>query len=266
MARERNEWEGILRDLKAHLRWRLEAGLPRLGPPPEPEAPGAEQAPPSESEEIVPGATPNPKRVPSGPKGYEKGLGSPELEAIRQVLDDCGRCKLCETRTNLVFGVGNPHAELVFVGEGPGRDEDLQGEPFVGRAGELLTRMIQAMGYARDEVYICNVVKCRPPGNRDPEPDEVAACEPFLKAQLAAIHPKVVVALGRFAVQCLLGDPHARITRVRGTWHRYEGIPLMPTFHPAYLLRNPKEKRKAWEDLKAVMARLGREVPPGRQT
>ncbi|RMG11740.1 MAG: uracil-DNA glycosylase, partial [Deltaproteobacteria bacterium] len=170
-------------------------------------------------------------------------------------------CKLCETRTNLVFGVGNPRAEIVFVGEGPGRDEDLAGEPFVGRAGQLLTRMIQAMGYQREEVYICNVVKCRPPGNRDPEPDEVAACEPFLKAQLAAIEPKVVVALGRFAVQCLLGDPNARITRVRGTWHSYAGIPLMPTFHPAYLLRNPKEKRKVWEDLKAVLARIGRPVP-----
>jgi DNA polymerase len=160
---------------------------------------------------------------------------------------------LCEGRTRIVFGSGNPRAKLVFVGEGPGADEDAQGLPFVGKAGQLLTRMIEAMGFKRDEVYICNVVKCRPPGNRNPEPDEIAACEPFLKAQLASIQPQVVVALGKFAAQTLLRDA-TPITRMRGAWREYEGIKLMPTFHPAYLLRNEADKRLAWDDLKKVMA------------
>ena len=161
-----------------------------------------------------------------------------------------------------MFGVGSPNAELMFVGEGPGADEDEQGEPFVGRAGQLLTKMIEAMGFARSDVYIANVVKCRPPGNRDPEPDEIASCEPFLRAQIAAIRPKVIVALGRFAVQTLLRDD-TPITRQRGSWRTYEGVKLMPTFHPAYLLRNPPEKRKAWDDLQLVMKELGK-TPPSR--
>jgi DNA polymerase len=156
-----------------------------------------------------------------------------------------------------VFGVGDPGAALMFVGEGPGADEDLQGEPFVGKAGQLLTKMIEAMGFRREEVYIANVVKCRPPGNRDPEPDEIAACEPFLKAQIAAVRPRVIVALGRFAVQTLLRDA-TPITRQRGAWREYEGVKLMPTFHPAYLLRNPAEKGKAWQDLQQVMRELGK--------
>ncbi len=160
--------------------------------------------------------------------------------------------------------MGNPHAELVFVGEGPGADEDLQGEPFVGRAGQLLTKMIEAMGFARSDVYIANVVKCRPPGNRDPEPDEIEACEPFLKAQIAAIRPRVVVALGRFAVQTLLRDA-TPISRQRGRWREYEGVKLMPTFHPAYLLRNPAEKKPAWDDLQLVMKEFGK-ASPGRGT
>jgi DNA polymerase len=161
-----------------------------------------------------------------------------------------------------VFGVGNPSAELMFVGEGPGADEDVQGEPFVGRAGQLLTKMIEAMGFARSQVYIANVVKCRPPGNRDPEPDEIEACEPFLKAQIAAIRPRVIVALGRFAVQTLLRDT-TPISRQRGRWREYEGVKLMPTFHPAYLLRNPAEKKPAWDDLQLVMKEFGK-APPGR--
>ena len=185
----------------------------------------------------------------------DKGCGSEPLLAIRGGLGECTRCKLHGGRTRLVFGVGNPHAELVFVGEGPGADEDLQGEPFVGRAGQLLTRMIEAMGFARSDVYIANVVKCRPPGNRDPEPDEIEACEPFLKAQLAAIRPRVVVALGRFAVQTLLRDA-TPISRQRGRWREYEGVKLMPTFHPAYLLRNPKDKILTWSDAQKVMARI----------
>ncbi|MGC3999628.1 MAG: uracil-DNA glycosylase [Anaeromyxobacter sp.] len=190
----------------------------------------------------------------------DKGCGSEHLLAIRGELGDCTRCKLSGGRKHLVFGVGDPRAELVFVGEGPGEDEDQQGEPFVGRAGQLLTKMIEAMGYRRADVYIANVVKCRPPGNRNPEPDEIAACEPFLRAQLSAIRPKVIVALGKFAAQTLLRDP-TPISRLRGRWASYEGVKLMPTFHPAYLLRSPDEKKKAWEDLQLVMRELGKPLP-----
>jgi DNA polymerase len=179
------------------------------------------------------------------------------LDEVRTHLGPCQRCKLCKGRKTIVFGVGNPRAELVFVGEGPGEEEDKQGIPFVGAAGQLLTKMIQAMKFERDEVYICNVVKCRPPGNRNPEPDEIEACEPFLKAQLGVIKPKIIVALGKFAAQTLLRDT-TPITRMRGQWREYEGIPLMPTFHPAYLLRSPEEKKKAWLDLQEVMKKFGK--------
>lgn len=179
------------------------------------------------------------------------------LEEVRNDLGDCTRCKLCSGRTHIVFGVGSPKAELVFVGEGPGADEDEQGIPFVGKAGQLLTKMIEAMGFSRDEVYICNVVKCRPPNNRNPEPDEIEACSPFLRAQLASIRPKVIVTLGKCAAQSLLGDG-TPITRLRGNWREYGGIPVMPTFHPAYLLRSPAEKKNAWADLRQVMKRLGK--------
>jgi uracil-DNA glycosylase family 4 len=193
----------------------------------------------------------------------DRAAGAPGLKLVREDIGDCQRCKLHGGRQNIVFGVGNPNAHLVFVGEAPGADEDAQGEPFVGKAGQLLTKMIEAMGYARDDVYICNVIKCRPPGNRNPEPDEVAACEPFLKAQLAAIRPRMIVALGKFAAQCLLRDDTA-ISRLRGNFRSYEGIQLMPTFHPAYLLRDPSKKGLAWGDLKAVntaLARLGINPP-----
>jgi uracil-DNA glycosylase family 4 len=190
----------------------------------------------------------------------DKGCGSPALLAIREEVGECTRCKLAGGRTKLVFGVGDASAELMFVGEGPGADEDLQGEPFVGKAGQLLTKMIEAMGFRREQVYIANVVKCRPPGNRDPEGDEIAACEQFLKAQIAAVKPRVLVALGRFAVQTLLRDA-TPISRQRGRWRTYEGVRLMPTFHPAYLLRNPAEKKKAWEDLQQVMKDLGKPLP-----
>jgi uracil-DNA glycosylase len=183
--------------------------------------------------------------------------GDAGLTLVRAELGDCKRCKLCQGRTNLVFGVGNPEAHLVFVGEGPGADEDAQGEPFVGKAGQLLNKMIEAMGYARQDVYICNVVKCRPPGNRNPEPDEIAACEPFLKKQLAAIRPRMIVTLGKFAAQCLLRD-ETPISRLRGQFRSYEGVQLMPTFHPAYLLRDPSKKKETWEDLKTVIAALKR--------
>jgi uracil-DNA glycosylase family 4 len=183
--------------------------------------------------------------------------GAGGLKVVRDDLGDCQRCKLAPSRTKLVFGVGNPNADLLFVGEAPGADEDAQGEPFVGKAGQLLTKMIEAMGYRREDVYICNVLKCRPPGNRNPEPDEVAACEPFLKRQLGAIRPRMIVALGKFAVQCLLRDD-SPISRLRGNFRTYEGIPLMPTFHPAYLLRDPSKKKLAWQDLKDVNAALAR--------
>jgi DNA polymerase len=179
------------------------------------------------------------------------------LEEVRAEIGDCQRCKLARGRKNLVFGVGNPKAELVFVGEGPGEEEDNQGIPFVGRAGQLLTKMIEAMGFARSEVYICNVVKCRPPNNRNPEPDEIEACEGFLRAQLSSLKPKIIVALGKFAAQTLLRDA-TPISRLRGSWREYCGVKLMPTFHPAYLLRSPEEKKKAWLDLQLVMKEFGK--------
>ncbi len=237
-----------------HLWWLRDAGVRETSPA------AARTGPPVPSP-----SSPTPSAIPSSAYGLtDKGCGSEPLVAIRAGLGECTRCKLHPGRTRLVFGVGNPAAELMFVGEGPGADEDLQGEPFVGRAGQLLTKMIEAMGFARSEVYIANVVKCRPPGNRDPEPDEIEACEPFLKAQIAAIRPRVVVALGRFAVQTLLRDT-TPISRQRGRWREYEGVKLMPTFHPAYLLRNPAEKKPAWEDLQAVMKEFGKN-PAGRTT
>jgi uracil-DNA glycosylase family 4 len=178
-----------------------------------------------------------------------------KLAAVREELGDCKRCRLAEGRTQIVFGTGNPGADLVFVGEAPGADEDRAGEPFVGAAGQLLTKMIEAMGRTRQDVYICNVIKCRPPGNRNPEPDEVAACEPFLRKQLAALRPRVIVTLGKFAAHCLLGVD-TPITRLRGTFQSWEGVPVMPTYHPAYLLREPTRKREAWEDLQQVMSAL----------
>ncbi len=178
------------------------------------------------------------------------------LDELDQLLKNCTLCKLCKERNKLVFGDGNPDADLVFVGEGPGYDEDRQGLPFVGKAGQLLTKMIQAMKLQRKDVYICNVVKCHPPGNRNPSPDEIVSCEPFLLQQLDIIQPKVIVALGKFAAQSLL-QTNETISRLRGVWHDYHGIDLMPTFHPAYLLRNPNDKRKAWEDLQSVMSKLG---------
>jgi DNA polymerase len=183
----------------------------------------------------------------------------PTLDALAAAIGDCQRCRLAKGRTRLVFGVGNPDARLMFVGEGPGRDEDLKGEPFVGRAGMLLTDIIEkGMRLSRSDVYICNVVKCRPPENRNPEPDEVETCSPFLRQQIALVQPEVIVALGKFAAQTLLATS-TPITKLRGRWGEYQGVPLMPTLHPAYLLRNPADKKLVWEDIKSVMARLGME-------
>ncbi len=178
------------------------------------------------------------------------------LPRIREDIGDCTRCKLHKGRTNIVFGVGNPKAELVFVGEGPGHDEDIKGEPFVGRAGKLLTQMIEAMNLRREDVYIANVVKCRPPENRLPEKDEIATCSPFLMRQLDVINPKVICALGSCAAQTLLQTTQG-ISKFRGEWFDFRGAKLIATYHPAYLLRNPPAKSEVWKDLQKVMAHLG---------
>jgi len=180
------------------------------------------------------------------------------LTAVRDELGNCMRCKLHKNRTNIVFGEGNPNTVLVFVGEGPGNEEDQQGRPFVGAAGQLLTDIIvKGMNLKRADVYICNIVKCRPPDNRNPEPDEIGACEPFLIKQLQAIKPRVIVALGNIAAKTLLKTDKG-ITALRGTWQASHGIPLMPTFHPAYLLRNPKDKALVWKDIQQVMAKMNK--------
>ena len=190
--------------------------------------------------------------------GRRLGVGSDALRAIRDEIGDCTRCPLHERRSNLVFGVGNPNARLMFIGEAPGAEEDRKGEPFVGKAGQLLTKMIHAMTLRREDVYIANVVKCRPPGNRDPKPDEIATCRGYLDKQIDAVAPELIVCLGRVAPSALLGRD-VRITKERGTWHEYRGVPVLLTLHPAYLLREPTAKRDAWGDLQQVMKRLGLE-------
>ncbi len=217
---------------------------------------------------------PQPSPVPVGPPAPHTHPPDPERAEQLKILDEqqvkgCTNCKLSETRTNTVFGQGSPDARLVFVGEAPGYDEDQQGLAFVGRAGQLLTRMIAAMGLTRDEVFICNVLKCRPPDNRTPATDEIAACSPYLFGQLTTLDPEVIVALGAPAAQTLLNTTQG-IGRLRGRFHDFhpsgsamigESVPLMPTYHPAYLLRSPGEKSKAWDDLKKVMTRLGLPIP-----
>jgi DNA polymerase len=194
-------------------------------------------------------------------RSWERPLPSaPSLAAVREELGDCTRCPLSGTRQNIVFGEGSPKARLLFVGEGPGRDEDLQGRPFVGAAGQLLTKIIQAMGLSREEVYIANIIKCRPPQNRNPLPNEIETCFPFLRKQIEAIRPEVICALGKFAAQTLL-QTELPISRLRGRFHEYRGIPVMPTFHPAFLLRNADRKRDTWNDIQLIMGRLGLVLP-----
>jgi DNA polymerase len=226
-----------------HLRFAAELGVPGVSRDPvwrrRPEPAGAV---PTEPEEAAPALTP-------APPGRTLAL-------VREELGDCTRCKLHSLgRRQIVFGVGNPNADLMFVGEAPGADEDIQGEPFVGRAGQLLTKIIEAIGLSRRDVYIANVIKCRPPQNRNPEPDEVDRCEPFLFDQIDVIRPKAIVALGTFAARALLRttDP---ISRLRGRVYEYRGAKLVPTFHPAFLLRNPASKREVWEDMKLVRSLL----------
>jgi DNA polymerase len=211
--------------------------------------------------EFLPVSPPKPALAPD----KDRLLLEPEVTAARSLLElgtvlgDCQRCKLAGGRHSIVFGVGNSDARLMFVGEAPGEDEDLQGLPFVGKAGQLLDKILSAgMGLSREEVYIANVVKCRPPGNRNPQPDEIVACEPFLLKQVELVNPEVIVTLGAFATQVMLQNRVA-ISKQRGRWQDYHGVALMPTFHPAYLLRSPSEKRVVWGDIKLVMARLGLE-------
>jgi len=192
-------------------------------------------------------------------------LFPPELARIEARAKVCVLCKeLARCRHSVVFGVGNPRAEIMFIGEAPGADEDEQGEPFVGRAGQLLTKIIEAMGYQREEVYIANVLKCRPPENRTPLPDEIANCLPYLISQIELIKPKAIVALGATALRALL-DVQLGITKLRGHWYTFREIPIMPTFHPAYLLRNPTAKKEVWDDMKAVLEKLGRKVPADKR-
>lgn len=191
----------------------------------------------------------------------DRASRSAALAVIQREVAGCAACKLAQRRTQTVFSRGNPEARLVFIGEGPGEQEDKQGVPFVGPAGQLLDKIIVAMSLAPEEVYVCNVVKCRPPGNRTPEPDEVTACTPFLLRQLGVVRPEVIVTLGRTATGFLLGS-NAPMSRLRGQWHAYQGIPLLPTWHPSYLLREPAHKGETWSDMKLVMQRLGL-TPPG---
>ena len=254
------EHQALLRGLVETLREMAAEGLETL---PRPAAMPASDVPiPAAPRSAAPrSAAPTPAaptvETPAPRTGPVSSLGVETLEAIRADLGDCTRCGLCRERSHLVFGEGNPRASVVFVGEGPGADEDRTGRPFVGKAGRLLDKMIEAVGWRREDVYICNVVKCRPPRNRNPEQEEIATCRPFLDRQLRAIAPRAIITLGKPAAATLLGRSVA-ITRERGIWREWEGVPLMPTFHPAYLLRSyTRENRQAvWDDLRAVRARV----------
>ena len=246
----------------------ISAGMPATVPAMAAAAPGrapavpinvASQKSPATSAMKTPAAAPTSTILPgSAPSLFEaiERIAGDTLPRIREDIGDCTRCKLHKGRTKIVFGTGNPNADLMFVGEGPGRDEDLSGEPFVGRAGKLLTDMIKAMGLQREDVYIANVVKCRPPENRLPEKDEISTCSPFLMRQIDAIKPKVICTLGSCSAQTLLQTAQG-ISKLRGEWFDFRGVKLMPTYHPAYLLRNPAAKPEVWKDLQKVMAVLG---------
>ncbi len=276
----RQELSNLVSAIKEHLRWRKRHGVgwvsgapsPRYGKAPAPQeapaaAPAVERPAPEPPRQPPPPREPAPKPArqplqrsldvppdPRPPRPQEEPP-PPDLSQVREHLGECKRCRLWRDRSNIVFGQGAPEADLMFIGEAPGHEEDKRGEAFVGAAGQLLTKMIKAMGLERDGVYIANIIKCRPPRNRDPAPDEIAACEVFLKQQIDAIKPGIIVTLGAFAARTLL-QRDAGIGRMRGKWHAYHGVPLMPTFHPAYLLRNPDAKRPAWSDLKMVMTEM----------
>ncbi len=275
-ARDRDELRRIFDDARAYLQWQK-----RLGHPGVPRA-MIEERMKMERESLRPEANVAPRRSANSPPPASKAsapasepaelfpaasasteAARPTLESIREELGDCRRCKLWEGRQNIVFGEGDPNADILFVGEGPGADEDAQGRPFIGRAGQLLTRWIElGMGIPRKSVYIGNIVKCRPPNNRDPEKDEVAACIDFIKWQIRAVNPRVLILLGRVPMTRLLGVRDG-ITKVHGTWYRFEGVPAMPIFHPSYCLRPPQDEKKrlVWGDLKKVLAYLDMPVP-----
>ena len=242
----------LVASIKAYLHGLQESGLDGIPSRLAGNAPALIQALPETS------LNPEPRSVPLHPAGQHE-----TLEKIRRDLGDCQLCQLGNTRKNLVFGTGNPQARIVFAGEGPGADEDSKGEPFVGEAGQVLNRIIAAMGLKREDVYICNVVKCRPPGNRDPQADEIEACSPFLLRQIQSVKPEAIVALGKFASQTLLGVKEP-ISRLRGKFRDYHGIPLMPTYHPSYLLRNKGDSGPFWDvwgDMVQVLQLLNLPVP-----
>ncbi|MGI9432487.1 MAG: uracil-DNA glycosylase [Myxococcota bacterium] len=254
MSAERTEALELVRSARALVAEWVEDGL-------EPAAPESAKSTTRGAATRTPTADPTPATRPAAPPPLApeapRSPSSRPLAAVREDLGECTRCRLSEGRTQIVFGDGDPDADLMFIGEGPGEQEDLQGVPFVGRAGELLTKMIEAgLGIERRTVYICNIVKCRPPGNRNPAADEVDACRGFLDGQIDAVSPRAIVTLGKPAASLLLGREVA-ITRIRGQWHEYRGIPMMPTLHPAYVLRQYTEqnRRFVWEDLKAAHAR-----------
>jgi len=271
----REELATLVAALRVHAEWQKSSGatgLPLAGrelasarmPESTPNEPASPAATPHAAPEAPP-ERPAP-RPPPPPENLAPEERTHRLELLATEVSTCTACRLHSTRTQTVFARGKGSAGLAFVGEGPGADEDAQGYPFVGKAGQLLDRMIEAMGFDRDEVYVANIVKCRPPKNRKPEPDEMATCMPFLEQQLDLIKPEVIVALGATAVQGLLGTAEG-ITRLRGKWKLYRGrIAVMPTFHPAYLLRNPPAKRDVWNDLQAVLRQMGRAVPPPKKS
>lgn len=273
----RQQSRAVLASARALLEEFSEEGIAQIEAPAEvagsEQAAGESERPPVAEErapaiELQPDPSPTPPAT-STPSPQDLGLertwgASPSLEDVREALGECTRCPLCEKRNKIVFGHGDPDADLMFIGEGPGENEDQQGLPFVGRAGELLTQMIEkGLGISRSSTYICNIVKCRPPGNRNPMANEISACQPFLDGQIDAVKPKVIVSLGKPATSLLLGHDVA-ITRIRGDWHDYRGTPLMPTFHPAYVLRQYTEavRRNVWSDLRAALER-SRQTPEG---
>jgi len=247
----KSTFQGLVEDLEKYLEYQRDEGLQRL----EVDRAVLEELAKVPEEVSVGTASVVAEPIPSD---------FDSLEAVATHVGQCRNCPLCQERTHAVPGEGNAESpDIMFIGEGPGADEDEQGRPFVGKAGQLLDKMIEAMGYQRTEVYIANVVKCRPPNNRKPQREEMDMCLPYLRQQIGLIRPRVIVGLGGTAMEGLLGRP-VGITRMRGVWQEYEGIKLMPTFHPSYLLRDPSKKKEVWLDLQAVMAELGRE-PPSRK-
>jgi len=264
--KRQSELKGVIGDLKRHLEFQKSMGVARVPIEKKAKEETIPKAPEKEPVKTQPKAQTSPEkkddviRIEEQIGIFDASAKKMTLEEIRAEIGDCTRCKLHEGRTNLVFGEGNPKARLVFVGEGPGRDEDLQGKPFVGRSGQLLTKIIEAMGLKREDVYICNVVKCRPPENRTPEPDEMATCEQFLFKQVRAINPEVIVCLGSTAAQSVLKSKLS-LGSLRGKFHQFGRAKLMVTYHPAALLRNPNFKKPLWEDMQVVMKELGISKP-----